>query len=162
MIVTYVSNIKGVSISVKSARLGNGKEFPNSGAFGYAEDVLAGGKTEGVAPDGRQLPDWVEFEWSQPPAPEDPAQSLEEYRALPRKKQRVFVLSRIPHDVIDEVLVSNRRQRPGKLSDKALWIYFVWTEQGIKFHWRLWYRPAIGASSFPREGGDAICVARNQ
>lgn len=162
MIVTYVSTIKGVSVSVKNARLPNGKEFPNSGTFGYAEDILAGGKTEGAAPDGRQLPEWIEFEWSQPPAPEDPRQTLEEYRALPRKTQRVFVRNRVPQDVIDEVIESNRRQQNGRLSDKALWIYFIWTDDGIKLHWRLWYRPAVGAPSFPREGGDPLLVAPNR
>lgn len=162
MIVTYVSTIEGVSISVKNARLPNGKEFPNAGSFGYAKDPLAGGATEGATPDGRQLPEWIDFEWAQPPAPEDPTQTIEEYRALPRKTQRVFVRNRVPQDVIDEVIDSNRRQQPGKLSDKALWIYFVWTEDGIKLRWRLWYRPEIGASSFPREGGEQLFVAQDR
>jgi hypothetical protein len=51
---------------------------------------------------------------------------------------------------------SKRRKQPGKLSDKALWVYFIWTKQGIKFHWRLWYRPGVGPDSYPREGGDDI------
>lgn len=156
MIVTYVSTIENVSIDIKTARLPSGKEFPNARSFGFAKNPLDGGKTEGAAPDSRPLPEWIDFEWSEPPSPENPMQSLEEYRALPRKTQRVLIRSRVPQGIVDEVLESKRHKKPNKLSDKALWIYLVWTKQGIKFHWRLWYRPEVGPDSYPREGGDEL------
>jgi hypothetical protein len=156
MIVTYVNTIENVSISVESAHLPDGNIFANAGSFGYAKNPLNGGATERAAPDGRQLPEWIDFEWSEPPSPKNPMQSMEEYRALPRKTQRVYIRNRVPQDIIDEVRESNRQKKPHELSEKAIWIHLVWTKQGIKFHWRLWYRPEVGPASFPREGGDEL------
>jgi hypothetical protein len=171
MIVTSVSTIEGVRIHVKNSILPDGKEFPNAGSFGYARNPLDGGATEGAAPDGRQLPEWVEFSWKEPPnllvqkdlQPGPPEAIAEEnarvagiFKLLPIKTQRVLIRSRVPQDIEDEVMESNRRKQPGSLADKALRIYFIWTEEGIKFHWRLWYRPEAGPSSYPREGGDEI------
>lgn len=156
MVITYVSTIKNAQIHVEKSSLPNGNDFPNAGSFGYAKNPFDGGKTEGAAPDGRQLPEWIDFEWSELPSPGDPTLTLEELRAFPRKRQRVPIRARVPQDVISEVIESNQRKRPGKLSEKALWIYFVWTKEGIKMHWQLWYRPEVGAPSYPREGGDDI------
>jgi hypothetical protein len=167
MIVTYGSTIVGVRIHIGGARLPNEADFPNAGSFGYAENPLDGGATEGAAPDGRSLPEWVEFSWRELPYPfpehsssqhldDSNEQFMKRYNAFPVKKQRVIIRSRVPQNVIDEVVDSNRRKRPNELPDKALRIYFIWTEQGIKFHWRLWYRPEGRPDSYPREGGDAI------
>ena len=103
-------------------------------------------------PDGRELPEWVEFEWSEPPYPEDPKQTLEEYRALPRKTARVPVRSRVPQDVVEEVLEAKRRRKPHQLPEKMLDVYFIWTEAGVKFRWGVGTRGGMTL----REGGDAI------
>lgn len=172
MIVTYVSTIQGVRIYMDSSRLPGGKDFPNAGSFGYAKDPLAGGATEGAAPDGRHLPEYVDFSWQERkyPAPEQDstlsiaeanAEMLAEFKSLPIKAQRVLIRSRVPQEVVDQVMESNRQKKPGKLAEKALWIYFVWTEQGIKLHWRLWCRPENGPTSFPLEGGDELRSAEN-
>lgn len=173
MIVTYVSSIRDKRIYINNSRLPDGKDFPTAGSFGYARDPLGGGATEGAAPDGRRLPEYIDFSWQEakyPAEEQDPslsvteatAQVIAKFKALPTKEQRVYVRERVPQDVIDEVTESNRRKQPGKLSDKALWIYFVWTDDGIKLRWRLWYRPEIGAPSFPREGGDPLFVAQDR
>lgn len=153
MIVTYVGTEKGISIDIKQIRLPSGKSLGSPGSFGYAANPLNGGKTEGIAPDGRQLPEWVEFEWSEPAYPE--RGSLEEYRALPHKTARVMVRDRIPQAVVDEVMEAKRKRQYGKLPDKKIWVYFIWTASGVKFRWRLW-----DTSKHPRQpelsGGDEI------
>ncbi len=106
----------------------------------------------GAAPDGRELPDWVEFTWREPPYPADEKQSLDEYRALPQHTSRVPVRSRVPQDAIDEVIESNRRTERGKLPDKMLWVYFIWYEDGIKFRWKL----KSDCCGLLREGGDEL------
>ncbi len=167
MTVTYYGTMKNVSIFIKNAQLPSGKEFPTAVSFGYAKNALVGGKTEGAAPDGRQLPEWLDFEWQEIPYPflkQGPNQSYNEFsklidaqnRTLPVKAQRVLIRSRVPEDVVDEVIESNRNRPLHKLSEKSLWVEFIWTDSGIKFHWRLWYRPDGGLQSFPREGGDDI------
>jgi len=161
MIVTFTSLIQGRSISMKSTKLASGTAFDNPGSFGGSHprnrhpplNWRATGATSGASVDNRGLPEWVEFEWSEPVHPEDPKQTLEEYRALPRKTQRVQVRERIPLDVVQEVIESRRSAPRGKLPSKVLWVYFVWTEQGVKFHWELkdWDTPQL-----LRSGGDDI------
>lgn len=154
MIVTFTSLTQGRSISIKSTRLPNGRAFSNPGGVGgrRPSNWRSSGATMGVAGDNRELPEWVEFEWSEPVYPEDPKQTLDEYRALPRKTQRVPIRDRIPQDVVEEVIQSRRAASAGKLPDKKLWVYFVWTDLGIKFHWRL----ISGASTELRSGGDDV------
>ncbi len=154
MIVTYSSLIIGRSISAKSVKLPDGKNLGNPGSIGGIRSKnWRSGSTLGASGDHRGLPEWVDFEWSEPGYPEDPKQTLEEYRALPRKTQRVQVRDRVPLDVVQEA-VNARDQTPrGKLPDKLLWVYFVWTEQGIKFHWELKGDTQVAPL---REGGDDI------
>jgi hypothetical protein len=110
------------------------------------------------------LPEWVDFEWQEPPYPGLHPENFVNreafstavhnlFNALPVKTQRVQVRDRVPLDVVQEA-VNARDQTPrGKVPDKLLWVYFVWTEQGIKFHWEL-----IGDTQVAplREGGDDI------
>ncbi len=105
----------------------------------------------GAAPDGRELPEWVEFVWSEPVYPEEPKQTLEEYRALPQKTERVPVRSRVPQDVVAEVMEAKRNREPHKLPEKMLWVYFIWSEDGIKLRWRL-----TSKCCDERSGGDEI------
>jgi hypothetical protein len=159
MIVTYASRIRGKYISIEKASLPDGKPFPHGGAIGRPLSETAPwwqGKTMGAAPDGRQLPDWVEFSWAEPVYPEDPKQTLEQYRALPRKTQRVMVRERVPQEVVEEVVRSRRAAPNGKLPDTMLYIYFVWTDDGVKFYWRLEGTNSRGGTELRRSGGDAI------
>lgn len=147
----YSDWLKGQGVS---ALLPSGQGFSNPGSIGgrRPSNWRNSGKTMGVAGDNRELPEWVEFEWSEPVYPEDPNQTLEEYRALPRKNQRVPVRDRVPQDVVQEGIQSRRSTPAGQLPDKKLWVYFVWTDYGIKLHWRL----ISGASTELRSGGDNI------
>ena len=165
MIVTFTSLTQGRSISVKSARLPNGKPFSNPGSIGGIRPAnwRNSGKTFGASGDNRELPEWVEFEWQEPgypslrrsdyPSRQEFAKAVEEkFRDLPIKTERVFVRDRVPQDVIQQVIQSRRDAPTGKLPDKKLWVYFVWTDLGIKFHWRL----ISGSSTELRSGGDDL------
>ena len=165
MIVTFSNGIKGKKVDVLRAKTANGVFFPTPGSLGPAKNPMKdGGATMGAAPDGRELPQWVEFEWKvwpypYPDMPADPAarqvwsdgvHTLS--RSLPIQTARVAVRSRVPQDVIDEVLESNRQRAPRALPDKMLWVYFIWYETGIKLRWKL----KSSCCGLLREGGDEL------
>jgi hypothetical protein len=82
---------------------------------------------------------------------------LEEFRALPRERQRVLIRERVPQDAIEEVLQSKRDAPRGKLPEKMLWVYLVWTDEGIKFRWQVERTPqAPGEIRVLRAGGDTL------
>lgn len=77
MTITYSNAIKGMDINFKSSRLSDGSPFPNPGGLSGAsipnDNPLSGGATMGGAPDGRDLPEYVDFEWRESPrSPPDP------------------------------------------------------------------------------------------
>ena len=175
MIVTYSSLKNGVGIYIKSARLPSGQAFPHAGSVGgrgwpfpNGNPWWNTGKTMGAAPDGRQLPEWVEFEWIESVYPEDPAQSLEQFRALPHHTQRVLVRDRIPKEVVDEVIASKLRAPPNRLPDRSLWVYFAWTNEGIKMRWSLESYTKNentrygGTTRLLRSGGDTVVAGEDR
>lgn len=148
-VLTYVSTIKGVRINVLSARDAAGMPFSHPGSFGYSDRPESGGKTMGSAPRGYDLPPWVEFEWREPAYPgivraegesyEDWGAKVDEkYRKLVRKKERVYVASKIPLAAIEEVRKAQAETHRGDLPKKMLWVYFVWTPTGIKVRWEVY------------------------
>jgi hypothetical protein len=166
MTVTFNNVIKGKKVDVLRAKTSNGVPFVTPGSLGSdrSPNPMTGGKTSGAAPDGRELPEWVEFEWTEwpypsPPKPTDPV-ALQAWndrvdfliRTLPLKRARVPVRSRVPQDVVDELLASNKRAAAGALPDERLWVYFVWYETGIKFRWSL----ERGCCKVLRAGGDDL------
>ena len=171
MTATFNNTIKGKAISVESAVTSNGTRFPNPGGLSPDSQPIFNGKimlprgaTMGAAPDGRQLPEWVEFEWKETLHPYSEPPSVPEayaawsdairkhYQSLPIKTERVAVRERIPQSVIDEVMESNRQRKTGKVSEKMLWVYFIWYERGIKFRWEL----QKGCCDVIQAGGDEI------
>jgi hypothetical protein len=116
-----------------------------------------------MAGDRRDLPEWVEFEWQELSYPGLKREEFsteeafgeavaEKYRTAPIKTQRVQIRSRVPQDVVDEVIEANTHIPPGELLPvKWLWVYFIWTEQGVRFRWELADKRPQGKS---REGGD--------
>lgn len=102
----------------------------------------------GSAPVPYGLPKWVDFEWREPAYPglerhegetheSFRARVHEKYRKLVLKKERVFVAGKIPPEAIEEVRTSQAATERGKLPDKMLRVYFVWTPSGIKVRWRV-------------------------
>jgi hypothetical protein len=166
MTVTFNNVIKGTEVDVLRAKTSNGVPFVTPGSLGSdrSPNPMIGGKTTGAAPDGRELPEWVEFEWKEwpypyPNKPSDPV-ALQAWReevqamsrSLPIKTARVPVRSRVPQDVVVEVLASNKRAAAGALPDEMLWVYFIWYESEIKFRWKL----KSDCCGLLREGGDDL------
>jgi hypothetical protein len=122
------------------------------------------GGTSGAGPDSRGLPEWVEFKWQEIPpelqAKEGQERSTEEvqelFRRLPIKTYRVYIKSRVPQEVVDEVMEAKRHRQKDKLSDKMLWLEFTWVNDEIKFGWRLTGRNRQGWLDDLRSGGDLI------
>lgn len=165
MILSFGSVIEGRSIDVKLSRMANGERFSNPGSVGGIGTSKWGSwrhiptKVEAASGDGRGLPEWVEFEWSEPPYPEDPNMSLDAYRSLPRKTQRLEIKSRVPQNVVDEVVEAKRQAPSGEVAEKSLWVYIFWTPEGIKMRWQLRYDSGGKQRNFGdvvREGGDDL------
>jgi hypothetical protein len=166
MTVSFIGNIEGKSIGFVRATSSTGAKFTHPGDVGgrgNKKNVLSGGKVMGAAPDGRELPEWVEFEWQEWPYPfEKPTEKAaadawsEEVhrlsRTLPHKITRVNVRSRVPQAVVDEIVEANRKQERGKLPEKKLWVYFIWYDDGIRFRWEM----LSGCCKTVHSGGDVL------
>lgn len=179
MTVTYTSAIKNTRIYIESARLPNGTAFPDAGSFGGGsepnENPLEGDATMGAAPDGRQLPEYIDFKWREnpypgppDPTPNDPfSQATKEWRdksladllARPIKFQRVFIRNRVPAEVVSAAVEANRHTPSGELDEASIEVYFIWTDYGIKLRWELWHRLPSGAQYYSHQGGDEIVPA---
>ena len=150
MIVTFRNVINGKALLFDKAISANGTVFPNPGSLGPEKNSMQGGKTEGAAPDGRMLPEWIEFSWVE--IEYHARYSRDQLLGMPVKKGRVQVRDRVPQDVVGEVIESNRRRERSKTPDKMLWVYFIWYENDIKFRWEL----KKDCCTILREGGDPI------
>ena len=99
--------------------------------------------TEGLAPDNRFIPEWVELSWIEPKEYENDASppsiedQLKVIHQLPLKTQRLEVGSRIPKDVVAQAVEAVKNRRPSELPDKHIWIYFVWHQGQVSFRWEL-------------------------
>jgi hypothetical protein len=174
MTVTFNSAIKDMDVSIKNARLPDGTSLPGGGLGGKSrpnENPLNGGATMGAAPDGRQLPDYIDFEWRESPvAPPDPTpmdpfsqarkdwetKMMAEFYTHPIKKQRVFIRSRVPAELVNKVIEANRHAVKGHGAEASIGIYFIWTDYGIKLRWQIWHKPAFNGQYYSDEGGDEI------
>ena len=127
-----------------------------------------GASFEGAAPDGRQLPEWVEFEWQEWPyplsRPSDP-EGIKRWEStvhelsknLPYKKARVLIRSRVPRAVVDEIIAAKHRQQRDKLPDRQLELQFNWYEDAVRLRWRLTARePNTPGTTTLRIGGDEL------
>jgi len=65
----------------------------------------------------------------------------------------VQVRGRIPLDVVQEVMESQRSAQRGKLPSKLMDVYFVWTDHGVKLYWEL--RDPVSSRPL-KSGGDDI------
>lgn len=163
-VLNFSSTVPGMRIYTKSARDQAGRPFPDAGSFGPTRDPINGGATMGSAPGTFGLPTWVEFTWQELPYPGQPREAFatyeawgayvdEAFRAAPLKTARVKVAEKVPASALEEVAKSRAATPPDKLPDKMLWLYFIWTADGIKVRWRV-YNSARGGKS--PEGGDPL------
>jgi hypothetical protein len=168
MITNFGSMMDGRSAYMLSVTLPNGKSamtpFSVSGSKkpSWRQAI---GSTTGMSGDTRALPEWLDFSWKETtyPAPKPSSfASDDEYgkylsdekARLPLKTQRVFISSRIPPEVVQEAIDSRAHIQEGQgLPTKSLWVYFIWTDDGIKFRWDLY---CTKPSCVTKEGGDEI------
>jgi hypothetical protein len=150
MTVTFGNGMHGKEMLFRSATSSTGARFANPGSLAPGKNPLKGSATMGASSDDRVLPEWVEFDWTEPDY--GTTYTREQLRAMPVKKARVPVRSRVPQDVVDEVVASNRQRQAGQLSEGSLWIYFVWFDSGVKFRWEL----RSGCCEKLRAGGDDL------
>lgn len=178
MTVTYTNAIKDMDVNIKSAHLPGGTVFPDAGGLSAAsqpnDNPLSGGATMGAAPDGRDLPEYVDFEWRESPrSPADPTPTdpfsqahkdwekkmMADFYSQPIKKQRVFIRDRVPAEVVSAALEANRHTPKGQLDEASIEVYFIWTDYGIKLRWQIWHRPLSGVQYYSHQGGDEIVPA---
>lgn len=167
MITSFRSLMDGRSAYLLSLTLPNGKSamtpFSVSGGKS-ASWRQAPGRTTGMSGDTRGVPEWLDFRWKETSYPglepkdfasrEEYSKYVSEEKAtLPLKTQRVFISSRIPPEVVQEVTYSRSHIPKGQhLPEKMLWIYFIWTDDGIKFRWKM----SCDLPCLRKEGGDEI------
>lgn len=145
----------------------SGTFFSGSPSLAYTNRPISGGEKLVAFESESELPDWVDFRWAlfptaaiSPKSGESDSafhwRSLAFYSVLPRKSERIFVRSRIPPEVRDEIMAATRHAQPHKVSGSLIYLYFVWTENGIKLHWRLKRSQPDGVFVSVREGGDEL------
>lgn len=178
MTITYSNAIKGMDINIKNSRLPDGSEFPNPGGLSGAsipnDNPLSGGATMGGEPDGRNLPEYVDFEWRESPrSPPDPTpidpfsqahkdwqnKMMADFYSQPIKKQRVLIRNRVPREVVTAVIEANRHTPKDQLPPTSVEIFFIWTDYGIKLRWQIWHRPPSEIQYYSHQGGDEIVPA---
>lgn len=167
MTANFGSMMEGRSARIQTITLPNGKRAMSG--FTVRGGKVSGWRrairtTTGMSGDTRSLPDWLDFAWQEPsypgPQPSDFATRedyskyvFDEKASLPLKTQRVFISSRIPPEIVQEVTYSRSHIPKGQLlPEKMLWIYFIWTDDGIKFRWRM----SCDKPCERKEGGDEI------
>jgi len=176
MIISFGSVISGKRISVNSTKLPNGKPFSSPGSVGGSGTQKWGAwrniptAVMAVSGDYRGLPEWVEFEWQETDYPGlEPSDFPDRaafskyvrdmYAKLPIKTQRLEIKSRIPQEVVDEVIESKRNAKRGELAEKSLWLYIFWTPDGVKMRWALKYDEGRRQRNFGdtiKQGGDDL------
>jgi hypothetical protein len=173
----YASAIRDMHVTIKSARLPDGTAFPSAGAIGgesRPDDInpLGDEAVMGAAPDRRALPEFVDFEWREsPPAPPEPTpmdqasaahkewetKMMAEFSSHPIKRQRVFVRSRVPPELVSAATEIDRQTPRSQLAAASVKLSFIWTDRGIKLRWELWHR--TGVQYYSHQGGDEIVPA---
>jgi hypothetical protein len=178
---SYSSTIKNDKYIVCSADVdptrypasANGTFFPGSPGLAYTDRPISGGEYLAAFESEPELPEWVDLRWALfPPAAISPKsgesdvayhwRSIAFYSAFPRKNERILIRSRIPQDVRDEITDATRNAEPHKVASSVIYLYFVWTDNGIKLHWRLKRSRPDGTFIGVREGGDEIMQADRQ
>jgi len=152
MTVHFGNGVPDTALIFEDARTSTGQRFPNPGSLAPDDDPYHGGKVMGAMPDGRILPEWVAFTWFKTEYPDSIAKTKAEIDALPLVTEKVAVRDRIPQDVIDNIVRSNKLRGSANAPDLGLWVYFVWFDTGIKLSWTV----KDGCCTVVSSGGEPI------
>ena len=132
-----------------------GDPVPTAGSL-YESPRAEGGARLGVRAPGGELPEWVEFEWTEfDPAARDVRRTREQLAAMPIKSARLPVRSLVPPNVFEEVKRSAPDPQRANLPLKSLELYFTWTRSGVKTRWKLYQ----GCCTVLAEGGQSLTAA---
>lgn len=176
MTLSFNSDMTDTCVHIDSARLPDGTAFSVpavvDGMGKGNENPLVGMSVMGAAPDGRELPEYVDFKWREEPLPQpadplpdDPtsaahqawlAKWMAQMKALPIRSQRVFIRNRIPADAVRAAIEANRHTPRGHLDEASIRLTFIWTNHGIKLRWNVWHRLPSEFQYDSDEGGDEI------
>lgn len=162
IVINFSNSVPNKEIEIKGV-FSDGNVIPNPGTLLPSPGrIVNSGATMGAAPDGRGLPEWVEFRWKEwfYPGEEYPKEfearkiwkkNIQEMsRTLPIKSERIVVRNRVPVYVIEKL--SRARLTPVEGEDLSLWLNFRWYPDGIRFYWKL----KSGCCDLKEEGGDVI------
>ena len=175
MVAVYASMMKDGNVSVNpggAARhpaLPGNRYFSGSPNFVSIANVMSSSGLPVVYENEVQLPDQIDFHWSLFPlvVPRNKGEKDMQYharvqaiyQALPVNNECIAVRSRIPQEVQDEIAAAARKALPDKISSSIIYLYFIWTDGGIKLRWRLLRVLPDGRHVDPREGGDDTASA---
>ncbi len=145
----------------------SGSVFSGSPSFAYTNKPVSSGEKLMAFENESKLPEWVDFKWAllptagiSPKSGETTTEfhwrSVAFYSDLPRKTERILIRNRIPQEVQDEIAFAARNAQPHKTASSVIYLHFIWTESGIKMHWRLKRSQPDGSLINVREGGDEI------
>jgi hypothetical protein len=179
MTVLYDSAIRDTRVYIVSERLPDGSVSTAPLVFGGMnkpnKNPLVGEVEMGAAPDGRELPEYIDFRWREESLPEPPdptpkdkssaahkaweAKGLADLHALPIKAQRVFIRNRVPAELVRAAIEANRHTPKGQLDEASIKISFIWTDYGIKLRWAIWHRLPSEIQYYSHQGGDEVVPA---
>lgn len=158
------------TIVVRGGVTDSGTPLGLGGVLRSASNPYLGATSGGLGKE-KELPEWIEIQWKEV-RPELDISSREydaldnterkehgrKYAAIPMKSARVAIRGRIPISVIEELKrTPSDRERSG-LPLKALWVYFIWTKEGLKMRWEVVEK----CCKVIHEGGDPIDYIRTR
>jgi len=164
-VIHTLSNFKtGTKIVVRGGLTDRGKSLALGGVLRSASNPYLGATSGGLGKEN-DLPEWVEIRWKEVKpeldissrdydALDDAARKEHDkkYVALPMKSARVAIRGRIPVSVIEELKRAPPDRERSGLPLKALWVYFIWTKEGLKMRWEIVEK----CCKVIHEGGDPI------
>jgi len=144
-VVNTLSNYKtGVHVAVDGGVTDRGIPLPFGAILPSASNPYFGATSGGLG-GGKDIPEWVEIRWKEirmdsyalgtkSSSSNDKLQN-KQGAEMQIKSTKVTVRSRIPVSVVEEVRHSPPDPESSGLPLRTLWIYFIWTTDGLKMRW---------------------------
>lgn len=160
---TLINYQSGSVILLQDGLTDRGKLLPFSMTMQPSNQLKTGATSASVARES--LPEWIDVKW-QELAPARYVSSTAWYKLseserdaytqecedLPLKSARIEIRNRIPTSVIAELEQAPPDPERANLPSKSLWLYFIWTRDGVKFRWEA----TRGCCTLLQEGGDLV------
>ncbi len=167
--VSFANTMPEKRISILRIVPSSDVSFPRAGTFVQQGD-LPGRFVSNIYIQGAwAVPDSIDFEWKEWPSafPKESSndrdlKNLQNYAdqvrvKVQRKHAKVGMRNLIPNDVIAKLLQSEQAAESEPSSEPNLKLFFVFTQDGLRFRWEQWQGECI-----EKYGGDNIDLPRNQ